>query len=64
MCIFQAFTWVDQWFDMDMAAVREYEKKSQEETNQKVLSEVEPSTSGAIPEQNHEKFTKDVSEID
>jgi hypothetical protein len=35
----QAFTWIDQWIDMDMEAVREYERKSQEETNQKVLSE-------------------------
>lgn len=36
----QAFTWIDQWIEMDFAAVREYEKKSQEETNQKVLAEV------------------------
>jgi Phosphatidylinositol transfer protein len=35
----QAFTWVDQWYDMDIAAVREYERKMQEETNQKVLAE-------------------------
>lgn len=35
----QAFTWVDQWYEMDLAAVREYEKKLQEETNQKVLAE-------------------------
>lgn len=35
----QAFTWVDQWYDMDLAAVREYEKKLQEETNKKVLAE-------------------------
>lgn len=37
----QAFSWIDQWIDMDMDAVREYEKKAQEETNQKVLAEVE-----------------------
>jgi Phosphatidylinositol transfer protein len=36
----QAFTWIDQWFEMDMEAVREYERKLQEETNQKVLAEV------------------------
>jgi len=35
----QAFTWIDQWFDMSMEDVREYEKKLQEETNQKVLHE-------------------------
>lgn len=35
----QAFAWVDQWFDMDIAAVREYEKKMQAETNEKVLHE-------------------------
>lgn len=33
----QAFTWIDQWFDMDIEAVRAYEKEQQEETNQKVL---------------------------
>jgi hypothetical protein len=57
----QAFTWVDQWYDMDMDAVREYEKKSQEETNQKVLSDTEQLPE--IPEKQ-EEFTKDLSEID
>jgi hypothetical protein len=33
----QAFTWIDQWYDMDIEAVRAYEKQQQEETNQKVL---------------------------
>jgi Phosphatidylinositol transfer protein len=37
----QAFAWVDLWIEMDIHAVREYEKKSQEETNQKVLADVE-----------------------
>lgn len=35
----QAFTWIDQWYEMNLNDVREYEKKLQEETNQKVLSE-------------------------
>lgn len=47
---------------MDMKAVREYEKKSQEETNQKVLSEVEPTTENG--DDAMEKCTKDVSELD
>ena len=46
---------------MDMDAVREYEKKSQEETNQKVLSDTEQLPE--IPEKQ-EEFTKDLSEID
>lgn len=35
----QAFTWIDQWIEMDIDAVREYEKKLQEETNNKLLQE-------------------------
>lgn len=49
----QAFTWIDQWIEMDMEAVREYEKKSQEETNQKVLADV-----------NEESSTKDIQLAD
>lgn len=37
----QAFSWIDQWIDMDIDAVREFEKRTQEETNQKVLADVE-----------------------
>lgn len=33
----QAFTWIDQWFNMSLEDVREYERKIQEETNLKVL---------------------------
>lgn len=46
----QAFAWIDQWIDMDMNAVREYEKKSQEETNQKVLAESEETKDNAEDE--------------
>lgn len=56
----KAFTWIDQWFDMDINAVREYEKKSQEETNQKVLAE----PSAPMSDDDIDKLTKDVSEMD
>ena len=46
---------------MDMAAVREYEKKSQEETNQKVLSDPEQQLEVT---EKQEELTKDLSEID
>lgn len=32
----QAFSWIDEWIDMSMDDVREYERKLQEETNQKL----------------------------
>lgn len=32
----QAFTWIDEWIDMSMDDVREYEHRLQEETNQKL----------------------------
>ncbi|XP_067882756.1 cytoplasmic phosphatidylinositol transfer protein 1-like, partial [Heterodontus francisci] len=32
----QAFAWIDEWFDMSVENVREYERESQRETNQKV----------------------------
>ncbi|XP_070579315.1 cytoplasmic phosphatidylinositol transfer protein 1-like [Ptychodera flava] len=34
----QAFAWIDEWIDMTKEDVRNYEKKLQEETNQKVGS--------------------------
>ena len=55
----QAFTWVDQWFDMDIEAVREYEKKRQEETDQIVLHEAQPTFEDIIPE-----VTNQVVEVD
>lgn len=32
----QAFAWLDDWFEMSLEGVREFEKKMQEETNEKV----------------------------
>lgn len=32
----QAFTWIDEWIDMTMADVRNYERELQEKTNQKL----------------------------
>lgn len=43
----QAFTWIDQWFEMDIEAVRIYEKQQQEETNQKVLQEAAAAAAAA-----------------
>lgn len=48
---------------MDMAAVRAYEKKSQEETNQKVLAEVEQPEE-ISQQEKPENFNRDLSEID
>lgn len=33
----QAFTWIDEWCDMSIDDVREYEKKMHAETNEKML---------------------------
>jgi hypothetical protein len=56
----QAFTWVDQWFEMDVDAVREYEKKMQEETNKKVLQDAQETPAVVVSE----PATNDVAEID
>ncbi|XP_014469299.1 PREDICTED: cytoplasmic phosphatidylinositol transfer protein 1 [Dinoponera quadriceps] len=32
----QAFAWIDEWYDMNLENVRQYEQKMQEETNEKV----------------------------
>jgi hypothetical protein len=32
----QAFAWIDDWFDMNLEDVRDYEKRMQEQTNEKV----------------------------
>ncbi|KAL6442417.1 hypothetical protein ACFW04_002569 [Cataglyphis niger] len=46
----QAFTWIDEWYDMSLEDVRQYEEKMQAETNKKVrlrnqLNERQPDTS-------------------
>lgn len=45
----QAFAWIDEWFDMNLENVRQYEQKMQAETNEKVrlknqLDETVPQT--------------------
>ncbi|XP_063700959.1 cytoplasmic phosphatidylinositol transfer protein 1 [Culicoides brevitarsis] len=35
----QAFTWIDEWYNMSLEDVREYESRIQKETNEKVLTE-------------------------
>ena len=32
----QAFAWIDEWYDMNLENVRQYEQKMQTETNEKV----------------------------
>merc|ERR1719457_41745 len=41
----QAFAWIDDWYDMSIEDVREYESKCQEETNEKVRRK------GSIPQE-------------
>lgn len=36
----QAFAWIDNWIDMDIEDVRDYEKDMQEKTNHKVGAEI------------------------
>jgi hypothetical protein len=63
----QAFSWIDQWIDMDIEAVREYEKQSQEETNQKVLADVEQPLSSVIPNETEKVIDTvqvEISEVD
>lgn len=47
----QAFTWIDQWYEMDIDAVRAYEKRQQEETNQKVLQAAAAAAAAAKDEE-------------
>lgn len=35
----QAFAWIDEWYNMSLDDVREYERRIQDETNMKVLTE-------------------------
>jgi len=50
----QAFTWVDEWINMTLDDVREYEKRIQEETNQKVLGNEEPAPKSPEPTSDEE----------
>lgn len=45
----QAFTWIDEFIDMSMEDVREYEKRLQEETNQKMAMKHSASTEKIPP---------------
>lgn len=48
----QAFTWMDEWYDMSMGQVREYERMMFERTNRKVLSSA--SSSGSASNENNQ----------
>lgn len=37
----QAFAWIDSWYNMTINDVREYEKQMQQETNERLLNEME-----------------------
>lgn len=52
----QAFTWIDEWIDMSIQDVREYERQIQEETNQKLALKRSGSVLGSISssEKNNE----------
>lgn len=45
----QAFTWIDEWISMSLEEVREYEKRLQEETNQKLAMKRSGSTATLPP---------------
>jgi hypothetical protein len=55
----QAFAWIDEWFDMTLEQVREYEKKLNDETNKKVW---EGQPDDEVQEaQEAKEFTEDVA---
>jgi hypothetical protein len=39
----QAVVWIDDWYGMTIDDVREYEKQMQQETNERLLKEMESS---------------------
>lgn len=43
----QAVAWIDDWYGMTIEDVREYEKKMQQETNERLLKEMVSSTDGS-----------------
>ncbi|TSK62599.1 Cytoplasmic phosphatidylinositol transfer protein 1 [Bagarius yarrelli] len=45
----QAFAWVDEWIDMDLDDVREYEKQMHEKTNIKVCHEQQEHSTNSSP---------------
>lgn len=55
----QAFTWIDEWIDMSIQDVREYERQIQEETNQKLALKRSGSVLSSISssEKNNEAVT-------
>lgn len=55
----QAFTWIDEWYNMTLEEVREYEKKLNEETNKKVL-EGQPEEEVQVAQEAKE-FTEDAA---
>lgn len=46
----QAFAWIDEWIDMSMQDVRDYERHLQEETNKKLALKRSGSTVAGTPE--------------
>lgn len=67
----QAFTWIDEWIEMSMDDVREYERRLQEETNRKL--ELKRSSSSMFSSQPttptvrtslNDELTENVSEAD
>jgi len=43
----QAVAWIDDWYDMTISDVREYEEKMQKETNERLLQEIKSDNSDA-----------------
>lgn len=53
----QAFTWIDEWFNMTLDDVRAYEKRIQDETNLKVMGDpVSTDAAAAVSDDGEEEF--------
>lgn len=59
----QAFAWIDEWLDMSISDVREFELKAQAETNAKVLLTDGAQDAGA-EEANAAAEADDVAQLD
>lgn len=51
----QAFTWLDDWYEMGIEDVREYERQKQEENNEKFNSQQQNSESNEEQKEEEEK---------
>lgn len=61
----QAFTWIDNWIDMSIDDVREYEKRLQAETNKKLAGEcADEKTAATIEDESKPKIYDEQNTIE